>query len=468
MNKIVEPNSLFNGAIVSGALVIIALMFMTLAATVSAEQAPSNASTLPTKAYTDWQMWTDGRQSEFDVGRCEDNSWSLANAGSGDVNGDGKMDLICVYDYGNDQTRTFVQLSTGSSYTKWQNWTGNLISQFNVNLCTDISIGDVNGDGFSDLICPYNYGGDETRTFVQLSSGSSFTTWQRWSGDRQTQFDLGRCWHLFEGDFNGDGFSDLICPYNYGNNQTRTFVQLSTGNSFGNFQNWTGDLQSGFNLDWCSIRTGDVNGDGKTDLICAYDYGNAQTRTFVQLSTGSDFGNWQNWTGDIQNQFERTRCYSFFAGDVNNDNKTDLICIYNYSGNLTRTFVQLSSGTGFTNWQGWADRQSQFDIDKCDVQIGDVNGDGNADLICAYDYDNAQTRTFVQLSSGSEYTQWQNWTGDLQNQFDLGRCDSIVAGDVTGNGVTDLACVYDYDANLTATFVQQAELYQVFLPALTK
>ncbi len=48
---------------------------------------------------------------------------------------------------------------------------------FALDLCKSLQVGDVNGDGYTDLICPYDYGSASTATFVQLSDGKSFSGW---------------------------------------------------------------------------------------------------------------------------------------------------------------------------------------------------------------------------------------------------------------------------------------------------
>jgi hypothetical protein len=66
---------------------------------------------------------------------------------------------------------------------------------------------------------------------------------------------------------------------------------------------------------------GDVNNDGRDDLI-----GFGQDGVYVALSTGSGFGAVSRWTNDFDlshgwtvSQYVRT------VGDVNNDGKADLV-----------------------------------------------------------------------------------------------------------------------------------------------
>ena len=78
--------------------------------------------------------------------------------------------------------------------------------------------------------------------------------------------------------------------------------------------------------------TGDVNGDGRADLIAVNDNG-----TYVMLSTGSSFSAPQVWSMSPFFGFRAT-----IAGDVNGDRRTDLVAI-----GPGGTWVMLSAGTRF-------------------------------------------------------------------------------------------------------------------------
>ncbi|ASJ73876.1 hypothetical protein IMCC3135_18985 [Granulosicoccus antarcticus IMCC3135] len=197
-------------------------------------------------------------------------------------------------------TTTFVQLSGGTTSSAWTPWSPDHgAGSFAVGSCSDIVAGDVNGDGKTDLLCPYDYGKEATTTFVQLSSGTTSSAWTPWSPDHGTgSFAVGSCSDIVAGDVNGDGKTDLLCPYDYGKAATTTFVQLSGGMTSNEWTPWSPDHGADtFAVRSCKdIVAGDVNGDGKTDLLCPYDYGKEATTTFVQLSDGPTSSTWTPWS----------------------------------------------------------------------------------------------------------------------------------------------------------------------------
>ncbi|WP_288407226.1 SpvB/TcaC N-terminal domain-containing protein, partial [uncultured Herbaspirillum sp.] len=173
---------------------------------------------------------------------------------------------------------------TGSDISSASAWTA-LASQDGMPLsqCKLLTVGDVDSDGKSDFICVMDFGGDKTTTFVQISQGSSVTKWLDWGS--QGGMPLGLCKLLTVGDVNGDGRPDLICELDDGNGYVRAFVQINQGNSFSRWQQWAS--QSGMPLGLCKLLTiSDTNGDGKSDLNCVMDFGNGSTTSFARFIQG--------------------------------------------------------------------------------------------------------------------------------------------------------------------------------------
>jgi len=139
-----------------------------------------------------------------------------------------------------------------------------------------------------------------------------------WATASETaSFDLNRCASLQMLDIDGDGDVDPICLYDYGNGQTRTWVQTMTNRLPGPWvskSNW----QAGFDVRGCrSVTLFDVNRDGRSDLLCTLDQGLSSTTTFAQpqLADGT-FGPWTAVGPSQPGIFDLNRCTSIQSAEV--------------------------------------------------------------------------------------------------------------------------------------------------------
>lgn len=165
------------------------------------------------------------------------------NAQMGDFNGDGKTDFLWR-EYVSANMIAELYISTGSSFVKYD-WPG--VSNARQTY-ESWHLGDVNGDGMTDLIeVWYGDGTGLAHADPYLSTGTGFI---KYSGLTISgfQFDVKQAWSV--GDYNGDGRADLS---NGGN------VVLSTGTSFTNPITW-------YSSDLTRPRVGDFSGDGKDDF----------------------------------------------------------------------------------------------------------------------------------------------------------------------------------------------------------
>jgi len=227
-------------------------------------------------------------------------------ASAGDVNGDGYADLI-VGAYQADANG----IDSGASYVIFGKASG-FASSINLNSlngtngfrlagvaaydntgCSVASAGDVNGDGFADLIigaigAPNGLGfGSSYVVFGKASGFSSSVNLSSLNGttgfrlDGVSNIDLSGISVASAGDVNGDGFADLIIGALYadpnGTDSGASYVVF--GKAFGfassiNLSSLAGTngfklsgVASGDNSGNSVASAGDVNGDGYADLI---------------------------------------------------------------------------------------------------------------------------------------------------------------------------------------------------------
>lgn len=403
-------------------------------------------------AFADWQPISPLAE-QFSVSYC-------SNLSTVDLNADGLEDLFCVQ---GDGARTWAQINQGGSFSAWQ-----VISpatgQFSPYQCgrssdpssSHMSPGpfaaDLNGDGLPDLVCVYASDVNRTITWAQMNRFSTQTgenrmsAWQPISPDTG-QFDLGRCSILSPVDVNGDGKADILCLYRHGvseldvNAGSRAYVQVSqdvasadqaTLSSWWTFT--SPQIYSGFELRRCELlQPADVNGDGKTDIVCAYRGDNGSTSTYVMWSDGKQFlnsgtGGWNAAAPYTPSGFDLAQCKLFQAADINGDGYLDLVCAANEAG-TTSTYAQLARSQLGWSFTGWT-RVSYYSTFSLEY-----------------------SESFEQQSSQSDYVYYYTYTRSVTPG-----CASTLSLDMDGDGMEEQACVYQGlgpDKNRSQIYVQR-------------
>ncbi|MFA5070714.1 MAG: FG-GAP-like repeat-containing protein [Patescibacteria group bacterium] len=263
---------------------------------------------------------------------------------TGDVNNDGQIEIITAAgEGGGPQVRIFDSR-------------GNVLSQFFAYAPTfrqgfNVAIGDVDGDGIADIVTVAGPGGGpHVRVFD-------------WQGNLKAQFfayDLlfRRGMKVAVGDVTGDGLADIITGTD-GPSAPHVRIFDFQGHLLGQFFAYPTYFRIGIN-----VAAGDVNGDGVAEIITAPIYnGGPHVRVF-------------NASGKVLSQFF-AYAYTYrggvnlAAGDVNGDGRTEIITgtsqgkaphvrMFNNNGILVSQFFAASTSS----------RRGIY------VSSGDVNNDG--------------------------------------------------------------------------------------------
>mgnify|MGYP003672070191 CR=1 FL=1 len=234
------------------------------------------------------------------------------------------------------------------------------------------------------------------------------------------------------GDIDGDGDLDLVVGTKGYLIGAQNRLYLNNGN--GGFVDVTAShLPS--TLDRSSaLALGDVDGDGDLDLVVGNgDYG-AGSQNRLYLNNGN--GVFTDVTAShMPIAIDSTD--SVALGDVDGDGDQDLVV-----GNWGQNRLYLNSGGTFSDATA---TNLPIDTDYTDsVALGDVDGDGDLDLVLAasfdYYYTYGQNRLYLNDGSGS----FSDVTASHM-PVDSDYTTTVALGDVDSDGDLDLVCGNSYD-----------------------
>ncbi len=323
-------------------------------------------------------------------------------AAAGDVNGDGYSDFIVGAPYSDhgqaDEGSAHILVGAPGGISLGVSIVG---SQSNAHLGISVAgAGDVNGDGYSDVIIgapDWNNGQiGEGRAFVHLGSPAGVVTTPAWTAESNQAFAQLGLSVAGAGDVNGDGFSDVIVgAYQYDNghdDEGRAYVYLGSSNGLATTPAWTAESNQGSSGFGYSVGSaGDVNGDGFSDVIVGcYLFDNGQGnegRAFVYHGSASGLSSSAAWVAE-SNQASGDFGFSVgSAGDVNGDGYSDVIVgadtYDNGHGDEGRAYVYRGSASGLLTSPLWTGEPNQvgaqfgFSVGSA----GDVNADGFSDIV---------------------------------------------------------------------------------------
>jgi hypothetical protein len=250
-----------------------------------------------------------------------------------------------------------------------------------------LASGDWNADGKTDLaVGASGYSTGTGRVYIFYNDGFIPTTAAAAdviiTGETTNNY-FG--YSLASGDWNADGKTDFaVGAYGYSSNTGRAYIfyngSIVTENASG-----ADVIISGEGYFGSDLEAGDLNSDGKTDLVVgAYFYAFATGRAYIFHNDGSIPTTAA--TADVIITGETTSNYfgySLISGDLNADGKTDLaVGAYGYSTNTGRAYIFYNDGSIPTT-AATADviitgSSNSFGIT---LASGDFNGDGKTDLV---------------------------------------------------------------------------------------
>ena len=248
-----------------------------------------------------------------------------------------------------------------------------------------VAIGDVTGDGYPDLVCA---AGPSAGPVVKIYDGKT--------GATSSFFAFGSTFsggvNIAVGDVNGDGRDEIIAGAGASGGPQVT-VFNSSGTALYNFFAYQSEVRSGVR-----VSAGDVTGDGKADIVTSPGYGGGPDVRVFDLTTAAG-GSVRPRNGFFAYGASFTGGVYVATGDVDGDGKAEIITgagpgggpqvsVFNGDGRQVNSFFAYS--TDFLG--GVRVAAAELTGDK-KAEILTVAGTGGASQVNVYELPNANPTT---------------------------------------------------------------------------
>ncbi len=243
----------------------------------------------------------------------------------------------------------------------------------------------------------------------------------------------GRQVHL--GDFNGNGRTDLLCHSRKSGYNATGRRWIDYDNSKGEFHgtNWHGGSSQFCHGGDRHLVVGDFDGDNHSDVACHNRAEGTLTIDHADSEGHLDGKDWPSsgvWSWDCKGDHVRA-----YAGDFNANGRDDLLCHDSDSGERK---IDYASPAGRFHGFEWSSSNSWCTGSKESLYVGYFDDDDSADALCHHVGDGRMRIDFAFSHGDLKGTNFDS--DDYGDSFCWGSNRTLLVGDVTGDGLSDVLC----------------------------
>lgn len=318
------------------------------------------------------------------------------------ANAAGRYDGLVLRDLGGKRAALVCLIAANGAFTPVELWRSKP-GAFDTRKAKFLS-GDVNGDGIADGIALYDLGAGRARLSIWLSDGHQAVLRTAWTS-KAGAFSWARA-KLAVGDLDRDGKDDVIALYDRGRGAASLYRFISTGKAFRQSLGWSGG-RGALAASGTQLAAGDFTGDGRADAVVLSPNSATSASLLAFVSGSSTFAKKTFWKGAYAAGRARLT-----AGDADSDGKCDVISLYRKPNGTGRLDVFRSTGKAFLKPAVWYDGAAgALPAAKCRLAVGDVTGDGRADVVLAQPTGGSSVRVTTCVAAGVRFQPRTWWSG---------------------------------------------------------
>lgn len=343
-----------------------------------------------------------------------------ANLTVGDYNGDGKADFVATPQNSKSGWTGWRLFLSQGTYLDYEA-SGNLKLDGEIQ---QVVSGDFNGDGYDDIVIKRKYNNYyDSDLYLSKVSGKNVTLVFNKCFISDT-----RNYTIRTIETNGDGAADIFLWYE--NSKDCKIIRSEQQSSKMLPLNYTATRYCSVN--WDRVEFVDFNGDGLTDVM------NLDSNGYYLLESDG-YGT----MSQTKSSTWPDKNHHLYFGDFNGDGKTDMLLTgWNNDPNKdgwSNWNIQFSTGTGFVR----VDIPKKFISKEKTIFIVDINGDGKDDFYAVdktiSDDKMAQACAYLNDGTGCNFQQVKG-----ASTYGLDKWNYYI-GDFNGDGKADFVCTSNWD-----------------------